>query len=159
MEGLPAQQIGNSVHLPSRDIIPSHVTVNLRRKSAMPQLRMKKPKLPGLLPWHRMDVIIHLRKPWMPFRLCANASGFRSEWLKEQPCFYQQAAEFIEGSWFILFMSGTLWSMELLGSNLPDWAFDNTGWDTGVGDTWLRMEAWRTRLFRLQLIVLCKDAK
>ncbi|NMC19273.1 MAG: RHS repeat-associated core domain-containing protein [Thermogutta sp.] len=89
----------------------------------------------------------------------ATAAGYRSEDLKKQPCFFQQAVEDLEGSTIPTITAGIVWFEEWIGSSLPNWMFDNTNWDTGNGDVWLRMEAWRLGMLMKRVKVLCKDAK
>jgi hypothetical protein len=89
----------------------------------------------------------------------ATTTGYRSEKLKDMPWFFQQAVEDIENSMVLTSTSLLVWSLEWIGSNLPNQIFDNTGWDTGNGDVWLRMEAWRLGLLKKRIIVLYKNAQ
>jgi len=85
----------------------------------------------------------------------ANAGGYESQELQEQPDFFKQAVRDIESSNWLTAASGLYWWEDWLLSSLP---WGNSGWDTGNGDVWLRMEAFRSNLLLKRLKVLCKDA-
>jgi hypothetical protein len=102
---------------------------------------------------HTLSQALAAAKPW------ATATGFESQQLKRQPCFFQQAVRDVEASWVLDATSGFLWFEELVASSLPNWAVDNSGWNTGNGDAWMRMEMWRLQMLKSRIKVLCKGAK
>jgi hypothetical protein len=90
-------------------------------------------------------------------KVWADAGGYRSEGLANEPCFLQQAVEDVESSTIITITSGIVWTGEWIGSSwVPGF---NRGWDTGDGDIYLRMEAWRLGMLAKRVSVLCRGAR
>jgi hypothetical protein len=75
----------------------------------------------------------------------ADAGGYRSPELKNMPQEYQHAVEDLENSVILTFASMLQWLRYSLGEK---------GWDSGAGDTWMRMEASRLELLKSRIQVL-----
>ena len=87
-------------------------------------------------------------------KVWATAAGYRSEELKKQPCFFQQAVEEIESSWVLSATSMLMWT-EII---VDDTFFSNPSLNKGWGDKWMWMEIWRTNMLIKRVEVLCKNA-
>jgi len=88
-------------------------------------------------------------------KVWATAAGYRSEELKKQPCFFQQAVEELESSWVLSATSMLIWT-EII---VDDTFFSNPSLNKGWGDKWMWMEIWRTNMLIKRVEVLCRDAQ
>jgi RHS repeat-associated protein len=93
------------------------------------------------------------------FPAWSNAAGGISDELRKQPCFVQQVYLDIEESRAMTMTSWALWTADWVGSSLPGWLFDNNRWNTGAGDSYIRMEIFRSLAVDKLLKERCKDAK
>ena len=84
----------------------------------------------------------------------ATVSNYRSDELKKQPAFFQQAVADIEGSRVLLTASGCIW----VGEWIDNWFIDPK-WNNGNGDAWMRMEILRELWLKKRIQALSEGAK
>ena len=79
-------------------------------------------------------------------KVIADAGGYRRPDLEQMPEVYRQALEDLETNNILTFSSGLQWARY--------YVIPGEGWDEGVGDAWMRMEAQRLELLRRRIEVI-----
>lgn len=99
---------------------------------------------------HTLAEAVAAARPW------ATTTGHRSDELKKQPQFFQEAVEELETSGVLRATTLVVWFEEWLLSSIPGL---NGKWNTGNGDAWIRMEIWRSLMVKKRVQSLCGNAK
>lgn len=79
-------------------------------------------------------------------KVIADAGGYRRPDLEQMPDVYRQALEDLETNNILTLSSGLQWARY--------YVIPGEGWDEGVGDAWMRMEAQRLELLRRRIEVI-----
>jgi hypothetical protein len=79
-------------------------------------------------------------------KVIADAGGYRRPDVEQMPEVYRRALEDLETSKILTLSSGLQWARY--------YVIPGEGWDQGVGDAWMRMEAERLELLRRRIEVI-----